>query len=85
VQQQESFDHQDSALHAYYAQAHVQHAGCVEERWEENLTSQLKKNEKRRGGRGGRSGQVQSQSKDPKQREKKLSASKRGETKSTVA
>jgi hypothetical protein len=46
-QQHKSFIHQDSAFHAYYTQADMQHAGCVEEKWEENPTSQLKKKEKR--------------------------------------
>ena len=32
--QLESYDHQDSALHAYYAHADVQHAGCHEKTWE---------------------------------------------------
>jgi hypothetical protein len=63
----------------------VQHAGCIEEKWGENLMPQLKNKEKRRGGRGGKSEQVQSQSQDQKQREKKPSAHKRRETKSTVA
>ena len=32
--QLESCDHQDSALHAYYAHADVQHTGCHEKTWE---------------------------------------------------
>ena len=60
-EQQESFDHQDSAFHAYYAQADVQHVGYIVGMLEENQTCQLQKKEKGRGG-GGKRGQVQRQS-----------------------
>ena len=42
-EQQESFNHQDSAYHTYCTQADVQYVGCIAGMWEVNQTCQLQK------------------------------------------
>jgi hypothetical protein len=90
-EQWESFDPQDYASHTYYAQADMQHVGCVEGMVEENLTSQPKRGRKggEEEGRVGKSrAKLRSKAKRAVSQRCETDAqlaSKRGRTKSTVA